>query len=114
MYINFRIIINNMIKKLPDNITLNEILNDDKAKLVYFGASWCLPCKKLYPDIEKLSLNTPNVDFYKGDIDKCENIVNELGITSIPLTFLIKNKKIIHRTIGANFNEIQNEIKNLA
>lgn len=57
----------------------------DKSTIVDFYASWCGPCKKLSPIMEKLSKKYEDkVYFYKIDVDKSSDLANVLGITAIP------------------------------
>jgi thioredoxin 1 len=85
----------------------NVALENDKI-LINFGAKWCNPCKKLKPELEKISLEKKyeNFKFYKIDIDDFDEISSKLNITSIPTTIIIKNKKITNRITGINLNEI--------
>lgn len=57
----------------------------DKPAIVDFYASWCGPCNKLSPIMEKLSKKYEDkVNFYKIDVDKSSDLANVLGITAIP------------------------------
>lgn len=102
------------MKELPNDITLTRLLQGEKPKVVYFGATWCGPCKKLKPNMEKMSQEmSDKFDFYHGDVDACETIAQELGISSIPLTCFIKDKKIMHKVIGGNIDDIRNLAKTM-
>lgn len=85
----------------------NSALQNDKI-LINFGAKWCNPCKKLKPELEKISLDKKyeNFKFYKIDIDDFDEISSKLNITSIPTTIIIKNKKITDRITGINLQDI--------
>lgn len=96
------------MKELPHYLTLTELLQGEKPKIVYFGATWCGPCKKLKPNMENMSDEMEyKFDFYHADVDVCETIASELGISSIPLTCFIKDKKIVHKVIGGNIEDIK-------
>jgi len=99
-----------MIHELKNDITLSKLLKGDRPKLVYFGASWCVPCKNIKPVIEQLSEQIEQIDFYKADIDVCENIVDELKITSIPIIYFINNETINNKIIGGNIDKIKETI----
>ena len=45
-----------MLINLEKELTLNEIIceNPQKVTCLYFSASWCGPCKKIYPELEEL------------------------------------------------------------
>jgi thioredoxin-like negative regulator of GroEL len=59
----------------------------DKAWLVYFGASWCGPCKRL--DIETLqkTADSLSLPFWKCDVDENDYTPGFCQVRSIP-TFL--------------------------
>lgn len=94
-----------------DNFVIN---NNDKIILLYFGAVWCGPCKKLknilkdeefMKQYEKLS-----VVYIDIDNDNLEEIVELYNISSIPvvcLSLLIDNQvKTIDTVIGFNWNKV--------
>ncbi|MEE1142566.1 MAG: thioredoxin [Bacteroidales bacterium] len=64
----------------------------DKSTIVDFYASWCGPCKKLSPIMEKLSKKYEDkVNFYKIDIDKSSDLANTLKIKGIPTLIFFKD-----------------------
>ena len=86
-------------------------LNDYKEKLeqsdyivLFFTATWCGPCKVMYPLIEKLSENMNTCKFYKIDVDEesTEEIVDLYGVKSMPTFYFIKNGEVKEKLIGAN------------
>ena len=86
-------------------------LNDYREKIeksdyivLFFTASWCGPCKVMYPLIEKLSENISTCKFYKIDVDdsETEEIVDLYSVQSMPTFFFIKNGKVQEKLKGAN------------
>lgn len=64
----------------------------DKPAIVDFYASWCGPCKKLSPIMEKLSKKYDDkVYFYKIDVDKSSDLANALNIRAIPTLIFFKD-----------------------
>ncbi len=64
----------------------------DKPAIVDFYASWCGPCKKLSPIMEKLSKKYEDkVNFYKIDVDKSSDLANALNIRAIPTLIFFKD-----------------------
>jgi len=45
------------------------------------------------PEYEKLKINYPNIEFYKIDIDECEEISSMFNIRSVPTFYLYKTKR---------------------
>lgn len=69
--------------------------------LVDFFATWCGPCKRQKPILAEVASE------YKGkitiatlDTDKCPNLSNKYGISSIPCMILFKDGKEVKRIIG--------------
>lgn len=63
--------------------------------IVDFYATWCGPCKRLAPIMEKLAVKYKNkVSFYKVDVDKAEDLSAIYGIQSIPTIFFCANGEI--------------------
>ena len=90
---------------------LKKCLNVDKYILLFFTASWCGPCKKIYPDLEELykKLDKDLIEIYKIQIedDDNEEICKIFKVESVPSFYLIKNKKCINELKGADINGIK-------
>jgi len=90
---------------------LKKCLDVDKYVLLFFTASWCGPCKKIYPELEELSnkLNKDLIEIYKVQIDNDDNeeICSIFKVESVPSFYLMKNKECINTIKGANMNEIK-------
>jgi thiol-disulfide isomerase/thioredoxin len=75
-----------------------------KPKVLEFYASWCEPCQKLKPIIDKAKLDYKDkVDFVAYDIDKpqSEKIVEDYEVSPIPtLIFLDSSNQVITYSIG--------------
>lgn len=64
----------------------------DKPAIVDFYASWCGPCKKLSPIMEKMSKKYEDkVNFYKIDVDESSDLANTLKIKGIPTLIFFKD-----------------------
>lgn len=62
--------------------------------LLDFSATWCVPCRKMDPVIEKLA-----ADFkvLKIDIDKNPDLMKQYGVTKVP-TIIILKKGLVYET----------------
>lgn len=62
----------------------------NKPAVIDFYATWCGPCKQLSPIMDELAAEYGgNVDFYKVDVDREQELSGVFGIQSIPLVLLI-------------------------
>ena len=129
--------------KLNKNIILNDennieknlinILDFNSNYVVNFWATWCIPCKKELPDLNKMKIENKDLKVIIISIDKKpikdqlnflkKNKVNELTayfdqnmtffkslkLRGIPTTLLIKKQKIIAKKEGI-FSYNQNSL----
>lgn len=66
----------------------------NKPAIVDFYADWCAPCRAISPVLEQLSVEYPDIDFYKVNIDDVNEVAMMFKIRSIPsLLFIPVNGK---------------------
>ena len=101
------------MKEIIDN-NISILKNKKCYILFYFTASWCGPCKKIKPLIEKISegADPDKLEIYQVDIDQNDNLITELKIKSVPTFYLFKNNKLKGQCGGANIENIKELIKN--
>jgi len=78
-----------------------------KTMVIDFGASWCKNCKKISSQVKNLA------DVYKNsvvvtdvDIDDCEDIADEYGVTSIPRFIALKNGQKVDDYLGSGAEQL--------
>jgi thioredoxin 1 len=90
---------------------------DDKDcyLLFYFTASWCGPCQKIKPLLEKISegADSSKLEIYMIDIDENDNIASEFKIRSVPSFYLYKDKDLKGETGGADITKVQELLKKM-
>jgi len=88
---------------------------DDKDcyLLFYFTASWCGPCQKIKPLLEKISegVDSSKLEIYMIDIDENDNIASEFKIRSVPSFYLYKDKDLKGQSGGADIKKVQELLK---
>ena len=91
--------------------SLQNCLNCEQYILLFFTASWCGPCKRIYPQLEDLykKMNKDIINIYKISIDDDENekICEIFKVESVPSFYLLKNKECINTLKGADINGIK-------
>ena len=70
-----------------------------KRVLVDFNATWCGPCRMLKPILEELNEEN-KIKIISVDVDKCENLASEYGISSIPCLIIFNDLSEEKRNIG--------------
>jgi len=81
--------------------------------LLYCTATWCGPCQRIKPLIQKLSdgLDQSLVEIYQVDIDENDDLVSELDVDSVPTFKLLKGPSVIGECSGADITNVHNLLK---
>jgi len=71
--------------------------------VIDFFATWCGPCIAIKPVFEQLSQEfAGKAVFIKIDVDKCEELSAQFGISAMPTFIVVKNGSPIANMRGAN------------
>ena len=100
------------------SITENDIsvCKDKECYLLfYFTATWCGPCQKIKPLLEKISegADPEKLEVYMIDIDENDNLASEFKIRSVPTFYLYKDKDLKGQTGGADIKKVQELLKTM-
>ena len=89
-----------------------KLIQDNQITLVDFGASWCGPCKEIYPKLLQLASNPSyqGVKYLKVDVDDGSEIVEDYPVEKLPTVVLYHKAKEVFRTKGAS-NQVLEDIK---
>lgn len=92
----------------------NNLVTSDKFVLVDFNATWCGPCKKLSPILDKIATEKKDkLTLLKIDADENQDLVLAKAIDGIPYLEMFKNGKLIWSFKGYIDEEaLRNELKN--
>jgi thioredoxin 1 len=94
-----------------------KVENNNNLYLLFYTASWCGPCKLMYPLIERLSVQIPTLEVYKIDVDNDsdsdggDSISDKNNVTTMPTFHLYKKGEIVSEMIGVNKIKLLKDIK---
>lgn len=79
----------------------SEVLQSDLPVLVDFSATWCGPCQRQLPVMEKFASDNPNrVKVCKIDVDDSPQTTSKYGIRGVPAILLFNQGKRIDMKVG--------------
>ena len=85
-----------MLHILEEEVSLDTLVSQKFPVIVlYFTATWCGPCKMIWPVVQELSNKyKDSILFVKIDVDEFEDLCTECDVNSMPtFQFFIKNEK---------------------
>jgi thioredoxin 1 len=92
---------------------ISSLKDKDCYMLFYFTASWCGPCQKIKPMIEKIAegADPDKLEIYLIDIDENDEMASEFNIRSVPTFNLYKDKSLVSSCSGADIKKVQGLLK---
>lgn len=73
-----------------------------KPAIVDFTASWCGPCQRIAPILNELASEYDDqIVIYKVDVDKCRELAQAFGISSVPALLFIPIEGEPVMTVGS-------------
>ena len=99
---------------IKDN-DISSLKDKDCYILFYFTASWCGPCQKIKPLIEKIAEGTPDekLEIYLIDIDENDEMSSEFKIRSVPTFNMYKDKSLVGSCSGSDINKVKDLLKQM-
>ena len=102
-----------MISIIDNDIS---ICKDDECYLLfYFTATWCGPCQRIKPLLQKISEGADplKLKVFMIDIDDNDELARKFKIKNVPSFYLYKNKEIIGETSGADIKKVHALLKKM-
>lgn len=84
----------------------HQVLKENEFVIADFYATWCGPCKKMTPYLEKVHEKNPGLTIVKIDVDELRELADLFEINSLPTVFFIREGKIVYKVFGMDEKEI--------
>lgn len=81
--------------------------------VVYFTASWCVPCRQMKPQFARASVIDADRDYFIVDIDETPDVVSRFDIQSVPTIIFFEGLTDATRVTARKAEEIVGEISAL-
>lgn len=79
----------------------DSVKTSDKPILLDFYADWCGPCHMVSPLVEEIAEENPQYLVGKINVNQEPELVQAFGVTSIPMLVVMKNGRIVKKSVGA-------------
>jgi thioredoxin 1 len=76
-----------------------DVLGSAEPVLVDFFATWCPPCQRLAPTIDKLARDGYRVS--KVNIDDLPDLASRFQVNSVPTLMVVKGGEVVARFVGS-------------
>ena len=97
------------VSPLTSTVALQEQLAraGNKVVVVDFTAKWCGPCKKIAPQLEKLSETyAASMNVFSVDVDEVRELVEHFKVSSMPTFIFFYRNQVMYVTKGADADKL--------
>lgn len=83
-----------------NNQNFDQVITSSEKCIIDFYATWCGPCKAMTPVLESVETDLGKGKIYKVNVDKNRDLVEKLGIRSVPTFLFFENGGEVNRKTG--------------
>lgn len=89
------------VKRIGENQFDAEVIQSPSPVVVDFYATWCGPCKILFPQLDKLAGSFTNrIRFVKINVDEAPAVSQRFEIQGIPSLLFFRHGEVVDRIVG--------------
>lgn len=78
----------------------SEVLNSNKTVLLDFYTDWCGPCQMVAPVLAQIAEEREDIVVGKINVDEETQLALKFGVESIPMLAVIKDGKLVSKSVG--------------
>ena len=78
----------------------SEVLNSDNTVLLDFYADWCGPCQMVAPVLAEIAEEREDIGVGNINVDEEMQVALKFGVESIPMIAVIKDGKLVNKSVG--------------
>lgn len=93
------------VNHIDKNNFKSEVMESDRTVLLDFWAPWCMPCRMVGPILEEIAKERSDIKVGKINVDEEPELAGQFQVMSIPTLLVMKDGKIIKRSVGAKPKE---------
>ena len=93
------------VNYIEKNNFKSEVMESDRTVLLDFWAPWCMPCRMVGPILEEIAKERSDIKVGKINVDEEPELAGQFQVMSIPTLLVMKDGKIIKRSVGAKPKE---------
>lgn len=92
----------NEIKHITSENFEKEVLESDRIVILDFWATWCGPCNRLTPVLEKIASENSDIKIVKADIDdeNVKELKEKYEVKAYPTMIFFANGEEVKRIVG--------------
>lgn len=90
-----------------------QITKYEEPAVIMYSASWCGPCKRIYPHVQEAAATNPQVRFAKVDVDGAKAASEAQGVTAMPTFHFWLGDQQMQVVQGANPVVFDQALRNL-
>lgn len=99
-----------MVASVKSVTEFKESLKHDGLVIVDFYATWCQPCLRLAPAVDKFAKRYKTSLFIKVDIEEVKEIAKKYLVTTMPTFLLFDNGEIVQKVLGPDILALRKAI----
>ena len=93
------------VNHIDKNNFKSEVMESDRTVLLDFWAPWCMPCRMVGPILDEIAKERSDIKVGKINVDEEPELAGQFQVMSIPTLLVMKDGKIMNRSVGAKPKE---------